>query len=52
MARLIRCECGYIAKADTDDEVIDQIREHMRQDHSALLETVAIDELRSWIELE
>ena len=52
MAQLIRCECGYIARADTDDEVIDQIRDHMRQDHPALLETVATEELRSWIELE
>ncbi len=52
MARLIRCECGYIARAGTEDEVIGQIREHMRQDHPALLETVATDELRSWIELE
>jgi predicted small metal-binding protein len=52
MARLIRCECGFVARAETDDEVIAEIRGHMRQDHPALLEAVATDELRGWIELE
>jgi predicted small metal-binding protein len=52
MARLIRCECGYIARGDTDELVIAVIRDHMREDHPALLETVADDELRGWIELE
>jgi predicted small metal-binding protein len=52
MARLIRCECGFVARGDSDDQVIDNIREHMREDHPALLETVATDELRGWIEME
>ena len=52
MARLIRCECGFVARGDTDDQVIGVIREHMGQDHPALLETVATEELRGWIELE
>ena len=52
MARLIRCECGFVARGDTDDAVVGEIREHLRQDHPALLESVTGDELRSWIELE
>jgi hypothetical protein len=52
MARLIRCECGFVARGETDDDVIVVIRDHMSQDHPALLETVASDELRAWIELE
>jgi len=52
MSRVIRCECGFVARADSDDEVIDEIRGHMAQDHPALLEAVATDELRGWIELE
>ena len=51
-ARPIRCECGFVARADSDDEVITIIRGHMAEDHPALLETVADDELRGWIELE
>jgi hypothetical protein len=52
MARLIRCECGYVAKGDTDDIVITGIREHMRTDHPALLESVGRDDLLGWIQVE
>jgi len=52
MARLIRCECGFVARGDSDDEVIENIRGHMKEDHPALLDTVATEELRGWIELE
>jgi predicted small metal-binding protein len=52
MAKLINCECGYVARADTDDAVIADIREHMRQDHPELLEKVSDDDLHGWIEEE
>ena len=32
MARQIKCECGYVARAETDDEVIDMIERHVRSD--------------------
>ena len=37
MAKLIRCECGFVARGDTDDQVVAAIREHMATDHPALL---------------
>jgi predicted small metal-binding protein len=52
MARIIRCECGYVARGDTDDEVIDTIRDHMSTDHPALLETVGQEDLLGWIQVE
>jgi predicted small metal-binding protein len=52
MARIIRCECGYVARGESDDEVIDTIREHMSTDHPALLDTVGRDDLLGWIQLE
>ncbi len=52
MARLIRCECGFVARGETDDLVVIAIRDHMREDHPALLETVPTEELLGWIELE
>jgi predicted small metal-binding protein len=52
MARLIRCECGFVAQGDTDDEVIDTIRRHMEADHPALLEAVGRDDLLGWIQVE
>ena len=50
MAKQINCECGYVARGDTEDEVIVQIRDHMRTDHPELLEQVSDHELGGWIE--
>ncbi|HEU5003048.1 MAG TPA: DUF1059 domain-containing protein [Actinomycetota bacterium] len=52
MARIIRCECGYVARGTTDDEVIAVIRAHMSTDHPALLETVEFEDLLGWIQME
>lgn len=52
MARIIRCECGYVAQGETDDTVIDTIRAHMGTDHPALLESIAQEDLLGWIQVE
>ncbi len=52
MAKTIRCECGYVARGDSDDQVIAVIRGHMATDHPALLDTVSRDDLLSWIQVE
>ena len=52
MAKLIRCECGYVARAATDDEVIVAIRAHMATDHPAVLGRVTQDDLLGWIQVE
>ena len=52
MAKLINCECGYAARAESDDGVVELIREHMRSDHPELVERVSDDDLRGWIEDE
>ena len=52
MTRLIRCECGFVARGESADEVVDRIREHMRADHPALLEQVGRDDLLGWIQFE
>jgi len=50
MAKAINCECGFVARGDTEDEVIDAIRAHMREDHPELLEEVSREDLVGWIE--
>jgi predicted small metal-binding protein len=52
MARIIRCECGFIARGDGEDEVIEVIRGHMRSDHPALLESVSREDLLGWMQVE
>jgi predicted small metal-binding protein len=50
--KLIRCECGFVARGDSDDQVVGMIRGHLAADHPALLETISADELVSWIQAE
>jgi predicted small metal-binding protein len=52
MTRLIRCECGFVARGDSDDQVVRVIQGHMATDHPALLDTVSRDDLLGWIRLE
>jgi predicted small metal-binding protein len=50
MAKVINCECGFVARGDTDDEVVDAIRGHMATDHPALLTSVQRQDLYGWIQ--
>jgi predicted small metal-binding protein len=50
--KLIRCECGFIARGESDDQVIGLIRDHMATDHPALLESVSREDLLGWIRFE
>jgi predicted small metal-binding protein len=52
MAKLIRCECGFVAQGDSDDEVVSVIRGHMADDHPALLASVSSQDLLGWIRTE
>lgn len=52
MAKLIRCECGYIARGTTDDEVVDLIRTHMATDHPSVLRAVSREDLLGWVQIE
>ena len=52
MGKLIRCECGYVARGNTDDQVVGAIRGHMATDHPAVLATISHEDLLSWIQAE
>lgn len=51
MARQVRCECGFIARGETDEAVLANIRDHMRSDHPELLQQVSDEQIRGWIEI-
>jgi predicted small metal-binding protein len=51
MNRQVKCECGYMARAASDDEVVANIREHLRTDHPDLLDKISDDDIRSWVEI-
>jgi predicted small metal-binding protein len=51
MARQVKCECGYVARAETDQDVLANIREHMRTDHPELLDRISDEQIIDWIEI-
>ena len=51
MSRQIKCECGFIARGETDDEVVTRIEGHIRSDHPELVQTLTRDEIASWVEV-
>jgi predicted small metal-binding protein len=51
MARQVKCECGYVARADTDEDVLTKIRAHMSTDHPELLDKISDDQIAGWIEV-
>ena len=50
MAKQITCECGYAIRGESETEVMQGARDHMRADHPQLLDQVTDDDLRGWIE--
>ena len=50
MAKLIKCECGHVVRADTEDQVIQQIEAHIAEDHPDLVGKIPREEIRGWIE--
>jgi predicted small metal-binding protein len=51
MARQITCECGYIARGDSDDDVVELIEAHLRSDHPELLAQVTREDIAGWVEI-
>jgi len=51
MARQVKCECGYVARGESDDDVLATIRDHMRTDHPELLDQVSDEQILGWVEI-
>ncbi|HZO69354.1 MAG: DUF1059 domain-containing protein [Kribbellaceae bacterium] len=51
MASQVTCECGYIARGSSDDEVVALTREHLRSEHPELLDAVTAEMIRGWMEV-
>lgn len=52
MARLIKCECGYVARGETDDEVVRNVQRHLETQHPQLAAAITRQDIYSWIEIE
>jgi len=51
MFRQVRCECGIVERARSDDEVIALILSHVATNHPELAKAHTADYVRNWIEL-
>jgi hypothetical protein len=45
MAKVIRCQCGFLGRGDTVEEAADAIEAHMRSDHPELVGKVTRDDV-------
>jgi hypothetical protein len=45
MAKVIRCECGFLGRGQTADEAATSIEAHMREDHPELVGRVTRQDL-------
>ncbi len=50
MAKLINCQCGRTIRGETEEDVIRQAEEHMRESHPDLVGTVTRELLLDRIE--
>jgi predicted small metal-binding protein len=45
MAKLINCECGYVVRGETDEELIAAAEEHINSAHPELVGKVSREDL-------
>jgi hypothetical protein len=45
MAKVIRCQCGFLGRGETVEEAASAIEEHMRSDHPELVGEVSREDL-------
>ena len=50
MARVLRCECGYVSRGETDDELVAAAERHIATDHPDLVGRVSRDDLLAMTE--
>jgi predicted small metal-binding protein len=52
MAKVINCECGYVVRGESDDELVARANEHIQQDHPDMIGNVSRDDLLAMAEEE
>ncbi len=50
MGKLINCECGYVVRGDTDDDLLDRAKDHVEQDHPDLVDSLSREDLLAMAE--
>jgi predicted small metal-binding protein len=45
VAKIITCECGYVVRGESDDELVAAAEEHMRQNHPDMVGKVSREDV-------
>jgi predicted small metal-binding protein len=52
MAKVIKCECGYVARGETDEKLLAEAERHIKSDHPDLAGRIGRDDLLAMAEEE
>jgi predicted small metal-binding protein len=52
MAKLINCECGYVVRGETDEELVQNAERHIGETHPDMVGKVTREDLLSMAEDE
>ncbi len=50
MPKLINCECGYVARGETEEELLTDAETHIRADHPDLVGRIGREDLLAMAE--
>ena len=45
MSLLINCECGRVVRAETEDEIVAKVKQHVAEDHPELQGKLSRDDI-------
>lgn len=52
MSRVINCECGQSVRAESDDQLVERVEEHVRQAHPDLVGKMSRQDILAMAEAE
>lgn len=50
MAYVITCDCGYVARGETEDELVEDLDRHVEEVHPDLVGTISEDDVLAMAE--
>jgi predicted small metal-binding protein len=50
MAYVLTCDCGYVARGETEDELVDETNRHIEEVHPDLVGKITRDDLLAMAE--
>ena len=51
MSKIVNCECGEVIQAESDDELVRKVEQHVREAHSELAGKMSRDDILAMAEV-